>query len=59
MRKLLLTFVLFTAALPLARAQWMAGLSIAQMTIWPPLNLNLTTPGNSTQAAQHKVHRES
>lgn len=54
MRKLLLTFVLFTAALPLARAQWMAGLSIAQMTIWPPLNLNLTTPGNGTQAAQHK-----
>lgn len=54
MRKLLLTFVLFTAALPLARAQWMAGLSLAQMTIWPPLNLNLTVPGNSTQAAQHK-----
>jgi hypothetical protein len=54
MRKLLLTFVLFTAALPLARAQWMAGLSLAQMVIWPPLNLNLSTPGGGRQVAQHK-----
>jgi hypothetical protein len=53
MRKLLLA-LLFAAASPLAQAQWMAGLSIAQMTIWPPLNLNLTTPGGHKPVAQQK-----
>lgn len=54
MRKLVVAFLLVAAALPLARAQWMAGLSIAQMTIWPPLNLNLTTPAAHQAVAQQK-----
>jgi len=57
MRKLLLMLVCFTSALPLAQAQWMAGLALVNTAIWPQPDLRVpvpSTPNDSAPAAKEK-----
>lgn len=56
MRKWLLTFVLFAGGVQLAQAQWMAGLALVNVAIWPQPDLRIPVPATTT--AQSRPGRQ-